>query len=169
MKFLSLSLAGWLLFCTQGFADNQCLAPVTEARQKVVKPEQRQDANVLAQPLETCSRAPLTGWFRDGSCRTNAEDQGRHLVCAVMTSTFLEFTKSRGNDLSTPSPRFGFPGLKPGDRWCLCALRWKEALKAGAAPPVVLPATHAKATGYVTLKSLQERAVQDNADQPAPR
>jgi uncharacterized protein (DUF2237 family) len=98
--------------------------------------------NVLGDRLDVCSMEPKTGFFRDGCCNTNGEDVGSHTVCAVMTAAFLEFSKSRGNDLSTPLPRFGFPGLRPGDRWCLCAPRWQEALEAGCAPRVVLRATH---------------------------
>ena len=98
--------------------------------------------NVLGDHLEVCSLKPMTGFFRDGCCDTSREDIGSHTVCAVMTAAFLEFSKSRGNDLSTPIPEFGFPGLRPGDRWCLCAARWQEALEAGQAPRVVLRATH---------------------------
>ncbi|MCW5574793.1 MAG: DUF2237 domain-containing protein, partial [Burkholderiales bacterium] len=97
--------------------------------------------NVLGDKLQPCSERPLTGFFRDGCCNTSPEDAGVHTVCAVMTAEFLEFSKARGNDLSTPVPEFGFPGLKPGDRWCLCAPRWREALDAGRAPRVVLAAT----------------------------
>jgi uncharacterized protein (DUF2237 family) len=98
--------------------------------------------NVLGDRLDVCSMEPKTGFFREGCCNTNREDVGSHTVCAVMTAEFLEFSQSRGNDLSTPMPQFGFPGLKPGDRWCLCAPRWREALEAGQAPRVVLRATH---------------------------
>jgi uncharacterized protein (DUF2237 family) len=102
-----------------------------------------QDArNVLGEPLGSCSMDPVTGFFRNGCCETGPEDVGMHTVCAVMTAEFLEFSELVGNDLSTPRPEFGFPGLQPGDRWCLCAPRWKEALDAGVAPPVVLEATH---------------------------
>lgn len=94
--------------------------------------------NVLGEPLELCGCKPITGYFRDGYCRTDGSDMGQHTICAVMTEDFLAFTKTRGNDLSTPNPEFNFPGLKPGDRWCLCALRWKEAWQAGWAPLVVL-------------------------------
>jgi uncharacterized protein len=94
--------------------------------------------NVLGERLEVCSISPMTGFFRDGCCNTGREDIGSHTVCAVMTAAFLEFSKSRGNDLSTPIPEFGFRGLKPGDRWCLCAPRWQEALEMGKAPRVVL-------------------------------
>jgi uncharacterized protein (DUF2237 family) len=115
--------------------------------------------NVLGGPLETCSRDPETGWFRDGSCRTDELDFGRHVVCAVMTEEFLAFTRSRGNDLSTPVPEHGFPGLNPGDRWCLCVDRWREALVAGVAPPVVLAATHSAALDVVSLDDLEINAV----------
>jgi uncharacterized protein (DUF2237 family) len=115
--------------------------------------------NVLGLPLAECSRAPLTGFFRDGCCNTGPEDYGRHTVCAVMTADFLEFSKARGNDLSTPRPEFGFPGLKPGDRWCLCAARWLEALEAGKAPQVVLMATHAASLDLCTLDDLKAHAV----------
>ena len=98
--------------------------------------------NVLGERLDVCSMKPKTGFFRDGCCNTVREDAGSHTVCAVMTAAFLEFSKSWGNDLSTPMPQFGFPGLRPGDRWCLCAPRWREALEAGCAPRVVLRATH---------------------------
>ena len=103
--------------------------------------------NVLGEPLETCSIKPMTGFYRDGRCNTGPEDVGSHTVCVVMTSAFLDFSKSRGNDLSTPVPEFGFPGLKPGDRWCLCAPRWQEAFEANQAPRVVLRATHEACLG----------------------
>jgi hypothetical protein len=162
---------GWLVlhtvafFVFPAFAENQCLAPVDdESKPEVVKSAQHA-TNVMGEALTPCSFQPRTGWFRDGSCRTDANDRGRHLVCAVMTSTFLEFTKSKGNDLSTPNPRYGFPGLKAGDRWCLCALRWKEAHEAKAAPRVVLSATHVKATQYVPLESLMERPAKEISPQ----
>lgn len=98
--------------------------------------------NVLGGVLLPCSMAPLTGWFRDGCCNTDANDAGLHTVCVEMTADFLAFSRERGNDLSTPRPEYGFPGLKPGDRWCLCAARWEEARQAGKAPRVVLAATH---------------------------
>ena len=113
--------------------------------------------NVLGTALATCSTDPMTGYYRDGCCNTGPTDTGRHVVCARMTADFLEFTKSRGNDLSTP--RGGFPGLRPGDRWCLCATRWKEALDAGHAPPVVLDATSEAALRYVTIEELLSMAV----------
>jgi len=115
--------------------------------------------NVLGEPLEDCSLKPMTGFFRDGCCNTSAEDVGSHTVCAVMTAAFLEFSKSRGNDLSTPIPQFGFPGLKPGERWCLCAPRWQEAFAAGQAPRVVLRATHEGALDHCSLADLKRFAV----------
>ncbi len=117
-----------------------------------------QPLNVLGEPLQLCCSNPMTGFFRDGSCRTGPEDLGTHVVCARMTAAFLEFTRSRGNDLSTPRPEYQFPGLKPGDRWCLCALRWREACEAGVAPPVELGATHAKALEWVSLELLRAHA-----------
>jgi uncharacterized protein (DUF2237 family) len=115
--------------------------------------------NVIGGELETCCTSPMTGFYRDGTCSTGAGDIGAHVVCAKMTEEFLAFTRSRGNDLSTPVPAFNFPGLKPGDCWCLCALRWKEALDAGVAPPVVLSATHASAVEYVSLDELKQHAL----------
>jgi len=116
--------------------------------------------NVLGGDLEQCSGNPKTGYFRDGCCHTSAEDPGMHTICSVMTEEFLEFTKMMGNDLSTPRPEYGFPGLKPGDRWCLCLERWKQALKADSAPPVVLEATHASVVEFLDLDTLRERAWQ---------
>lgn len=115
--------------------------------------------NVLGEPLEPCSMDPMTGFFRDGCCRTDEHDHGSHTVCAVMTEAFLTFSRRRGNDLVTPVPAFRFPGLKPGDRWCLCVSRWREALVAGVAPPVVLRSTHLRALDVVTLAQLVEHAL----------
>ena len=115
--------------------------------------------NVLGEPLAACSERPLTGFFRDGCCNTAPEDVGLHTVCTRVTAEFLEFSKARGNDLSTPMPEFGFPGLKPGDQWCLCAARWQEALDAGAAPKVVLQATHAATLRVVKLADLKAYAI----------
>ena len=115
--------------------------------------------NVLGEPMEICSLKPMTGFLRDGCCNTASEDVGSHTVCAVMTAEFLEFSKSRGNDLSTPVPEFGFPGLKSDDRWCLCAARWQEALEAKRAPRVVLRATHEGALTYCSLVDLKRLAV----------
>ena len=111
--------------------------------------------NVLGDRLDVCSMEPKTGFFRDGCCNTNGGDVGSHTVCAVMTAEFLEFSKSRGNDLSTPMPQLGFPGLRPGDRWCLCAPRWLEAREAGYAPRVVLRATHEGALDHCSLADLK--------------
>lgn len=119
----------------------------------------RKGRNVLGQPLGTCCTSPMTGFYRDGCCRTGPDDKGLHLVCAEMTAEFLEFSRSRGNDLSTPLPQFQFPGLVPGDRWCLCVLRWKEALEAGMAPRVCLEGTHVSTLEFVTLEELQEHAL----------
>lgn len=116
--------------------------------------------NVLGGPLAPCSTEPMTGWYRDGCCNTDESDQGRHVVCAVMTEEFLIFSQAIGNDLSTPRPQFGFPGLVPGDRWCLCATRREEARVAGFAPDVVLEATHAKALESTALVHLQAHAVE---------
>ncbi len=119
--------------------------------------------NVLGTALLACSFDPLTGFFRDGCCNTDDHDQGTHVVCARVTAEFLAYSRQRGNDLSTPRPEYRFAGLQAGDRWCLCALRWKEALLAGVAPPVHLEATHAKALDSVTLAQLQAHAL------PAPQ
>lgn len=115
--------------------------------------------NVLGSELQACSFDPLTGFYRDGCCQTDEHDQGSHVVCARLTADFLAFSLKRGNDLSTPRPERRFAGLRPGDRWCLCALRWKEALEAGVAPPVNLEATHAQVLRYVTLEQLQAHAL----------
>jgi uncharacterized protein (DUF2237 family) len=116
--------------------------------------------NVLGGELAPCSYDPLTGWRRDGCCHTDAQDLGSHVICARMTVEFLNFQMERGNDLITPRPERRFRGLKPGDRWCLCALRWREAYDAGCAPPVVLQSTHEKALKFVTLEQLREKALQ---------
>ena len=115
--------------------------------------------NVLGTPLKLCSTDPMTGYFRDGCCNTDETDRGSHVICAEMTEEFLIFSRQRGNDLSTPRPEFRFPGLSPGDRWCLCAARWKEALDGGAAPQVVLEATHAVTLQVVPLEELKKYAV----------
>jgi uncharacterized protein (DUF2237 family) len=115
--------------------------------------------NVLGLPLAECSRRPLTGFFRDGCCNTGPQDYGRHTVCVVATAEFLEFSKSRGNDLSTPLPEYAFPGVKPGERWCLCAARWQEAFEAGKAPQVVLAATHVATLDLLSLDDLKAHAV----------
>ena len=115
--------------------------------------------NVLGGALIPCSVAPMTGFFRDGCCHTSAEDIGSHTVCAVMTNDFLSFSKAAGNDLTTPRAEYGFPGLKPGDSWCLCAARWEQARRAGAAPNVILSATNAACLSVVALEDLRAHAV----------
>ena len=119
----------------------------------------QEQLNVLGGPLLACSYAPLTGFFRTGCCETSAEDLGRHVVCVRVTEEFLGYSKSVGNDLSTPRPELRFAGLKPGDRWCLCAARWLEAQRAGAAPPVVLAATHQAALEIIPLALMREHAL----------
>ena len=115
--------------------------------------------NVLGTPLVPCSYDPLTGYYRDGCCSTDEHDHGSHVICAKVTKEFLTFSRQKGNDLSTPVPEYRFAGLKPGDRWCLCALRWKQAFDAGVAPKVVLECTHSKALEFVTLAQLQAHAL----------
>ena len=117
--------------------------------------------NVLGTPLVPCSYDPLTGYYRDGCCNTDQHDVGSHVVCAKVTQAFLDFSLARGNDLITPRPEHRFAGLQPGDRWCLCALRWQEALSAGVAPPVVLASTHARALSFVTQAQMQSVAWSD--------
>ena len=112
--------------------------------------------NVLGKPLEKCGSSHKTGFYRDGYCRTGDADTGRHVIAAVVNQEFLDYTKARGNDLQTPNPSYKFPGLKAGDRWCLCALRWREAEHAGVAPPINLNATHEKALEYIPLELLKK-------------
>ena len=120
--------------------------------------------NVLGTNLQSCCTSPMTGFYRDGMCNTGMGDLGVHVVCAEMTEEFLQFSKGRGNDLSTPQPELGFPGLKPGDRWCLCVSRWQEAFEAGLAPPVVLGATHMAALEFVDLEDLRSCALDEETD-----
>jgi len=115
--------------------------------------------NVLGTPLQCCCRKPMTGFYRDGYCRTGAEDRGLHTVCVQVTGGFLEFSRQRGNDLTTPRPEFGFPGLVEGNRWCLCVERWREALEAGCAPPVILEACHSSVIEFVDLADLEAHAI----------
>lgn len=115
--------------------------------------------NVLGTELKPCSREPLTGFYRNGCCDSGLDDSGLHTVCAVMTAEFLAFSKAAGNDLSTPQPQFGFEGLEPGDRWCVCAGRWKEAMEAGVAPPVILEATHVNTLDVVSRDDLERHAL----------
>jgi uncharacterized protein len=121
----------------------------------------RTPLNVLGTALIPCSYDPLTGYYRDGCCNTDEHDQGSHVVCAKVTQAFLDFSSARGNDLVTPRPEYRFAGLKAGDRWCLCAMRWHEALNAGVAPPVHLARTHERALLHVTLAQLQSLSVED--------
>lgn len=120
--------------------------------------------NVLGGPLKSCSTKPLTGFYRNGCCDTGAEDMGIHVVCTQVTAEFLAYSKDQGNDLSTPNPYFGFPGLNPGDRWCVCVTRWKDALEAGFAAPVVLEATHITTLEFVDLEDLVRHAVDAPAE-----
>jgi hypothetical protein len=120
------------------------------------------DKNVLGGPLAPCSQSPLTGFFRDGCCNTGPDDMGLHVVCARMTHEFLEFERAHGNDLVTPAPESGFAGLKPGDQWCVCAARWREAFDAGIAPPVVLQATHEETLAVIPLSALRRHALDIN-------
>lgn len=115
--------------------------------------------NILGTNLETCCTSPMTGYYRDGVCRTSEEDLGTHTVCAIVTTEFLEYSKSQGNDLMTPAPHYNFPGLKAGDKWCLCALRWKEAYDAGCAPKIIAKATSNLTTKYVDKEILLEYSI----------
>lgn len=121
--------------------------------------------NVLGKTLQMCCQSPLTGFYRDGFCQTGPGDYGLHTVCALMTEEFLEFSQEQGNDLSTPNPAIAFPGLKPGDRWCLCVTRWKQALEAGVAPPVVLAATHTSTLEFVDLDALKAHEAHEADDE----
>ena len=121
------------------------------------------EKNVFGEPLQICCTKPMTGYFRDGLCRTVSEDRGTHTVCAIMTNDFLAFSALQGNDLATPMPYYEFPGLKEGDKWCLCASRWVEAEKAGKAPKVILEATHEKTLEYTTIDTLIKHAFRTNA------
>ena len=125
----------------------------------IARVDPNESLNVLGGPLQTCSTNPMTGFLRDGCCNTNDQDQGSHTVCVEMTAEFLEFSKLAGNDLSTPMPAYGFPGLNPGDKWCLCVTRWKQAFDAGVAAPIYLEASHSSALEWVDLDDLKEHAV----------
>ena len=117
------------------------------------------DKNVLGGPIAPCSTAPVTGFYRDGCCNTGPEDHGLHVVCTQVTGAFLEFAREQGNDLITPVPEYDFPGLKPGDRWCVCAATWRQALEAGVASPVVLAATHEETLAVIPLDALKRHAL----------
>jgi uncharacterized protein (DUF2237 family) len=132
-------------------------------------PRRRPPRNVLGGALQPCSLDPVTGFYRNGCCETGPEDRGLHVVCAHVTEAFLSFSAQRGNDLSTPLPDYRFPGLKPGDRWCLCALRWLEAAQAGVAPPVVLSATHEATLALVPKGLLLDHAVPESPSAPTPK
>jgi uncharacterized protein (DUF2237 family) len=123
--------------------------------------------NLLGTELVVCSKEPMTGFYRDGCCNTGGDDAGVHVVCAEVTAEFLAFSRAEGNDLSTPRPDYGFPGLRPGDRWCLCASRWQDAYEAGVAPPVILAATHARATEWCDLGALEHMALDPPPVDPA--
>jgi uncharacterized protein len=127
--------------------------------QERVRQQPSAQRNVFGEPLKSCSERPLTGFYRSGCCHTGPEDLGLHTVCVEVTAEFLAFSKSRGNDLSTPRPEFGFPGVEPGDRWCLCAARWREAFEAGRAPRVILASTHEATLELVELGDLKRYAI----------
>jgi uncharacterized protein len=163
MKYILISLLILLtqvMGCTQegNQTKENCLI-ISEKNPKSKKMNTTQK-NVLGTELELASTDPMTGFFRTGYCTTDANDQGRHVVAAVVTDEFLQYSKSQGNDLISPYPLSGFPGLKAGDVWCLCALRWREAYDAGVAPSVILEATNIKALEYVTMKQLKSKAVE---------
>ena len=136
--------------------------PVKETNYKKMQMEAEnlmRGKNVLGTDLESCCNSPKTGYYRDGFCSTGSGDHGVHVVCAVVTDEFLQYSKAQGNDLVTPMVAYGFPGLKAGDKWCLCAARWREAFDAGVAPPIVLASTHAKALQFMPLEVLQSKAI----------
>ena len=160
--YLALSIF-WLFGTASAQSSDQCQAPSSKEVPTCEKPSSHNNKdsnplNVLGQALSVCSMDPKTGFFRDGTCRTAKNDHGSHVVCGVMTKKFLDFTKSKGNDLSTPVPRWDFPGLKAGDQWCLCAIRWAEAEAAGKAPPVILEGSHEKALHFVEIDTLRKYA-----------
>lgn len=132
--------------------------PVLKQNQELMQVDKMESLNVLGTELEECGVKPVTGFFRDGSCNTSKQDVGSHTVCAVMTREFLDYSREQGNDLSTPMPEYGFPGLKPGDTWCLCARRWLEALEAGKAPRVRIRATHQACLQVLSLDDLKQYA-----------
>lgn len=156
---------GFLFYTNLCIAQNKTLAnqskagcgPVTETnlKKKMENQAKKDEKNVLGTELKIAGTSPITGFYRDGFCSAGTADRGIHVVAAIVTDKFLQYSKARGNDLITPYPAYGFPGLKAGDKWCLCAARWKEAYDAGVAPPVVLEATHEKALEYATLEELK--------------
>jgi uncharacterized protein (DUF2237 family) len=154
---LKLFAAGWLIQLKLFLIILVALLNMNEGKAKMSS--NGDPKNILGKPLEVCSVQPLTGFYRDGFCRTGQDDHGSHVVAAVVDQKFLDYTKSKGNDLQTPNPLFRFPGLKPGDRWCLCAVRWREADEAGVAPPVILEATHEKALKFLSLEKLKAHQI----------
>lgn len=154
-----------IFISTLSMAQNKTLVNVSKAgcgpvaetnlKKKMENQTKKDEKNVLGTELQIAGTSPITGFYRDGFCSTGTADRGIHVVAAVLTDKFLNYSKAHGNDLITPSPTYGFPGLKAGDKWCLCAARWKEAYDAGVAPPVVLEATHEKALQYATLEELK--------------
>ena len=160
--FITTSL---LLISTLSIAQNKTLTNTTKAgcgpvaetnlKKKMENQTKKDEKNVLGSKLQIAGTSPITGFYRDGFCSTGTADRGIHVIAAIVTDKFLQYSKIHGNDLITPSPTYGFPGLKAGDKWCLCAARWKEAYDAGVAPPVVLEATHEKALKYATLEELK--------------
>ncbi len=158
-------ILGFLFYTNLCIAQNKTLAnkskagcgPVAETnlKKKMENQTKKDEKNVLGTELQIAGTSPITGFYRDGFCSTGTDDRGIHVVAAIVTDNFLQYSKARGNDLITPYPAYGFPGLKAGDKWCLCAARWKEAYDAGVAPPVVLEATHEKALEYATLEELR--------------
>jgi len=135
---------------------------LAESEDKTLPEGTAPSVNLLGEKLEPCSLDPITGFLRNGCCEAHVSDAGAHTVCALMTAEFLEFSKSRGNDLSTPRPEFGFAGLKPGDRWCLCAARWREAFDAGCAPKIVMRSTHREAATIAPYAAMLSHAVDSN-------
>ncbi|MFT5264195.1 MAG: hypothetical protein ACI8YQ_002941 [Polaribacter sp.] len=129
--------------------------PYNQKNNDTMKIVTKESRNILGEALQACCFEPATGWFRDGYCNTDMNDRGVHVVCAIMTDEFLNYSASCGNNLKTPAPNYGFPGLKAGDKWCLCLSRWKEAMEAGLAPPIVSAGTHEKALEVVSLEDLK--------------
>jgi len=164
MKTVQYLMGSWLL-TTQAIADEgNCSLEQCESAPLQQTPHPT-ELNVLGAPLQSCSTEPLTGFYRDGYCRTGSNDRGIHVVCAEVTEPFLEYTKSKGNDLSSAVPKYGFPGLQPGDKWCLCAARWSEAKEAGTAPPVILSATSEKSLDKINLSEFQKINAQTETKQ----
>lgn len=154
--FLHLFLCCATVVCSQNRANSQCVPSEKLINKRTMENNTLSHGkNVLGSELQITGTKPVTGYYRDGFCTSGSDDKGIHVIAAVLTTDFLQFSKSMGNDLTTPIPAYGFPGLKANDKWCLCASRWKEAFDAGVAPPVILNATHEKALEFVTLEQLQ--------------